>query len=159
VLCRTAALLLIVAGCVRAQAAAADPLHSRECIAARETLARAQQDAVARLEGAPGRLAHARKQAQRACLGRDSGNAQRVGAPDPPIAVAPPMIEAPQPQRGVIATPSSPLLDIPRPSAITICDPGGCWDSEGRRLNRVGPLLLGPRGGACTTQGSVVQCP
>ena len=46
----------------------------------------------------------------------------------------------------------------PRPQAMTMCDPGGCWDSEGRRVNRAGPVLVTPRG-ACVAQGATVQCP
>jgi hypothetical protein len=157
-------LALLVAGplvCASAaQAQSADPLHSPGCAAAREALAQAQEDAAARRAGARAALAAAKENARLACLGRDSGNAQRVGAPDPPIAVPPPMMEPPPPPRTLVApiAPPPPPLQIPRPAAITACDPGGCWDSNGQRLNQLGPMLVGPRG-ACTVQGGVVQCP
>jgi hypothetical protein len=53
--------------------------------------------------------------------------------------------------------PPAPLV-VPRASVITQCDPTGCWDSSGRRLNRVGPGLAGP-GGPCTVQGNSAMCP
>jgi len=43
-------------------------------------------------------------------------------------------------------------------AVVTACDAGGCWDSEGRRLERAGPLLLGPQG-ACTLQGALLNRP
>jgi len=51
-----------------------------------------------------------------------------------------------------------PPLDIPRPATMTTCDPGGCWDANGKRLNQVGPVLIGPRG-PCGMYGGVVTCP
>jgi hypothetical protein len=51
-----------------------------------------------------------------------------------------------------------PALAIPRPTVITTCDPGGCWDSAGHRLNNLGPMLVGPRG-PCTLQGGIANCP
>jgi hypothetical protein len=164
-LCRTAALLAglfsVAAACAPA-VQTTDLLHSPECAAAREALAGAQQDALARTAEAKDKLAVARKRAQLACLGPENSRGERVGAPDPPIAVPPPVIEATPPQHAAIVVPPAPppALAIPRLSAsITSCDPGGCWDSEGRRLNQVGPMLVGPRGGACAVQGGVVQCP
>jgi hypothetical protein len=71
------------------------------------------------------------------------------------IAVPPPVIDGPRPP--ALNAPAPPL-EIPKAAALTNCDPGGCWDSEGRRLDRVGPVLTGPRG-ACTEQAGVVRCP
>lgn len=82
---------------------------------------------------------------------------QRSGAPYPPISVPPPVISVPRPQPAPSTAPPQPQLVIPRPAAITACDPGGCWDSDGRRLNQVGPILMGPQG-PCSTQGGVVSC-
>ncbi len=69
------------------------------------------------------------------------------------------MIAAPAaaPTLPPVALPAPPLA-IPRPTVITTCDPAGCWDSDGRRLNNMGPLLMGPRG-PCTLQGGVANCP
>jgi hypothetical protein len=44
------------------------------------------------------------------------------------------------------------------PKSITSCDALGCWASDGTRLQRVGPNLLGPRG-FCSAPGGVLQCP
>jgi hypothetical protein len=44
------------------------------------------------------------------------------------------------------------------PLGATACDPGGCWASDGTRLQRVGPQLLGPRG-FCSLQGGLLHCP
>lgn len=66
-----------------------------------------------------------------------------------------PVIETVHPP--VPALPPAPV-EAPRPAALTTCDPGGCWDSRGKRLDSVGPLLVGPRG-ACDVQGGVVLCP
>lgn len=160
-ICRTAALVPALVLCAGVHAQGADPVHSHECTAARQALALAQQDALAKLDGAKDRLASARKHAQLACLGGESGHAHRVAAPDPPIRVPPPVMQAPQPQHALVApAPAPPApVSVSRPSAITTCDPGGCWDSQGQRLNRVGPVLIGPRGNACTVQGGLVQCP
>ena len=75
-----------------------------------------------------------------------------------PIAVKPPTIDVPA--AAVPPAPATPAQPPPRSRApvLTACDPGGCWDSEGRRLNRAGAVLLGP-GGACSTSGVTVQCP
>ena len=42
--------------------------------------------------------------------------------------------------------------------AVTACDPNGCWTSEGTRLPRMGPQLMGPNG-LCTAQGGFAYCP
>jgi hypothetical protein len=154
------AVALFIGSSAGARAPSADPLHSPECQAAREALAQAQADAASHRNGTREALATAREDARLACLGRDSGNAQRVGAPEPAIVVPPAVMEPPPAPRAVVVMPPAPAppLQIQRPAAITACDPGGCWDSNGQRLNQLGPLLVGPHG-ACTVQGRVVQCP
>jgi hypothetical protein len=154
-----AALLLVLApaGALWAQVpGAADPLNSSECAAAREELEK--------VLGEPGRkarddrLLRARQKAVDACLGRDSGSRERAGAPQPAQVVPPvlPSVRPDQPPLPAIA-PAPPPLAPPR-AAITTCDPAGCWDSEGRRLNNMGTFLIGPRG-LCTLQGGVLNCP
>lgn len=44
------------------------------------------------------------------------------------------------------------------PAGIAACDATGCWTSDGRRLQRTGPVLLGPRG-FCTLNGTLLACP
>jgi hypothetical protein len=134
-----------------------DPLHSPECLRARAELDAALGAPQARHSR---RLERARHAAKQACLGSEPGTRQRTGAPDPPQAVPAPTLPralaAPTPAPTL--TLPAPPLTIPRATAITTCDPGGCWDSEGRRLNQMGPQLVGPRG-VCTVQGGVVTCP
>jgi hypothetical protein len=55
-------------------------------------------------------------------------------------------------------TSAPPPLQIPKPTPVTTCDAGGCWDSGGRHLERIGPQLVGPRG-ACSVQADAAQCP
>ncbi|MEJ6023339.1 hypothetical protein [Ramlibacter sp. PS4R-6] len=146
---------LCAAAAWAAHAQSPDPLHSPECDAARVVPERALDDASARKAGAGETLTRARRAAIEACLGRDDAPRERSGAPYPSIAVRPPALEGP---RLATVPPPAPPLDVGRAAAITTCDPGGCWDSEGRRLTIVGPVLVGPRG-ACTAQSGVVHCP
>lgn len=90
-------------------------------------------------------------------------DARRPGATvQQPVVVKPPVIEVPQSQPAPVAVAPPPPPAITRPPVITTCDAGGCWDSDGRRLNRAGPVLIGP-GGACSGSASAtasgVQCP
>ena len=141
---------LCVVALVPLQAIAADPLKSEACgerLAALQS-ARQQEPGSARVEAL-------RQQATRACLG-GGGEARR---PSPtaqaPVAVPPPTITA-EPAQPVPPRPPAPPIE--QPPVVTSCDPGGCWDSTGTRLNRAGPQLIGPRG-ACTTVGATVYCP
>jgi hypothetical protein len=150
-------LALVLAAAV-AHAQPGDPLHSPECGIAREQLERALDDASRKVAGSRERLVVARKQAVEACLGRESGERVRSGAPDPAIAVAPPVMQPPHapPVPAVVASPPPPVY-VP-PPVVTTCDATGCWDSNGQRANNLGPMLVGPRG-ACTVAGGVVHCP
>lgn len=151
--------LFLVAACglgFAAVAGAPDPIHSRDCEAARARLEHALDEAAGKRAGADARLALARKQAGEACLGSDTGARVRVGAPDPAITVRPAEIEAPRTLP--VAPPTPPLPAPAAPAAVTTCDPGGCWTSDGTRVNRIGSQLIGPRG-ACTLQAGQVQCP
>jgi hypothetical protein len=140
-----------------AQTPDADPLSSSECVAAREELDKAISEPAGSRQARSERLARARQRAALVCLGRESAR-ERAGAPQPPQAVPPPVVGVrPAQAAPAIATPQPPLA-IPRAAAITTCDPAGCWDSEGRRLNNMGPLLMGPRG-LCTIQGGLLNCP
>ena len=138
---------------IAVQAQAQDPLKSPECAQALEELnaARAAQPPdTARAETL-------RKAAARACLGlteeaRPSGRAAQA-----PLRVPSPVITPPR--RPAIA--EGPVIApevIKRPPVLTSCDPGGCWDSNGTRLNRAGPNLIGP-GGVCSQHGAFLNCP
>jgi len=142
------ALLALAPAMVLADERPADPLGSARCLAARADL-----DALLAPPAAP----LAQQLLAQACLGGAEEPRQRSGAPQPPLAV-PPAIASPRlPAAPSIPAPP-PALSIPRPTAVTTCDPGGCWDSQGRRLNQMGPLLVGPHG-VCTTHGALVNCP
>jgi hypothetical protein len=138
-------------------AQSADPLKSTECKAALgelEAVLGEKTQGPVRAQ----RVAAARRQAALACLGRGGESGVRSGAPNPPQTVPPPAIAAAPPVPPRPANAPAPPLAIPRPTVITTCDPAGCWDSEGRRLDNLGPLLMGPRG-PCTAQGGLANCP
>ncbi|HYD74417.1 hypothetical protein [Ramlibacter sp.] len=149
-----AALLLASLSVLPAQGGADDPLKSPACgrsIAALEA-ARTGPAGAAAVEGL-------RRQATQDCLGGSGARTRPSPTTQPPVSVAPPVVDVPQPPPApVAAPPPPPPVDIERPAVITSCDAAGCWTSDGVRLNRSGPLLLGP-GGACVTSGHVVRCP
>lgn len=162
-----------------ATASSGDPLHAPECERALAALQSAEESASApsghgahsaphaAASGATGhasaidpRLAAARRDVARQCLEarEDPPRAGRLA--EPPI-VVPPVAGA-----GVPPPPSTPPTTMPArippvqpPVAITTCDTGGCWTSDGKRLQRLGPTLLGPRGSTCSVVGAVVHCP
>lgn len=156
--------IALIAGalvCVLAsQAQAADLLDSPECHAARERLDVAEAAAVRGLVDKAA-LGKARERTALACFGRPPDQPQGERAPQPVRAVppitgpVPPM--PPRPATPPGAEPLPPVV-VPRAPVITTCDPAGCWDSNGNRLNRVGPDLIGPRG-PCTVQGNLANCP
>jgi hypothetical protein len=148
---------LLLAAPLATQAQPRDPLSSGECMAARAELEAALADNVSNSRARAQRLAAARKQAAVACLGPSSGERERSGAPQPVQVVPPPLIAAPSVPPPAPPPAPPPQLTIPRPAVITTCDPAGCWDSDGQRLNQMGPILMGPRG-PCSLQGGVVTC-
>ena len=101
-----------------------------------------------------------RRAAARACLGG-------TGDPPPPAqhyvvprAAVPPPAPA-RPSAPTAAPPAAPVVSMPRttqPPVITSCDGGGCWTSDGSRVQRDGPAVRGPTG-ACALQGLAVRCP
>ena len=173
------ALIAAVVSCGRATAAPGDPLESAECRRALAEL-NTEEAAVAEASRASGgvtandrrvidaKLAPARRQAAKTCLARRADPEPRASPPlvrpapivGEPLAVAPasrpPSTAAtPRAPQAALAPPAAPA---DKPYAITSCDSGGCWANDGTRLQRVGPTLWGPRG-ACSVQGSLVQCP
>jgi hypothetical protein len=126
-------------------------------------------------------LEAARRAASVACLGGPGdppGRRQRFG--EPPVSV-PPVMPPPVDRR--VAPPGAPGTERrdappgpaaqappPRPpvasravpprgpTSITSCDALGCWASDGSRLNRMGPDLVGERG-VCRAHGKLLRCP
>ena len=147
------ALAALLAFDANAAAPAGDPLKSDAC---GRHLAALQAARAAGSDTSPARVEALRREATQACLG-GSGDARR---PSPtaqaPIVVPPPTVALPRSIPPVV--PTLPAPPIERPAVITSCDSGGCWDSNGTRLNRAGPMLIGP-GGACVATGLQVHCP
>ena len=144
------------------QAEPVDPLGSDACKQALATL-QAQDDAAAAAADPRAGLAQLtvlRHDAAHACLGTAAdlpSAAQRLA--QPPVAVAPVSSLTIAPHVVAPAIPSAPLsrpAGLPR--VITGCDVSGCWASDGSRLNRAGPNLIGP-GGLCRVQGTQLLCP
>ena len=176
---RILCLLVVAFGCGErafATAASGDPIEAPQCQRALAALQSAEQSASASLaqgvhsvaraaSGSAGRrapaidprLAAARRDVARECL------EAREDPPRPGRLAERPVVV--QPVGGAGVPPPAPATTMParvppvQPAvAITSCDAGGCWTSEGTRLQRLGPTLLGPRG-ACSVVGAVVHCP
>lgn len=131
-----------------------DPMHSPRCEAARAEL----DTLLGQPRASRERLEQARRRAAQACLGATNTVRERSGAPEPPQVVPPTIGVQRQPVAPPAIEPAPAPPAVPRPTAITTCDAAGCWDSDGRRLNRMGPLLVGP-GGVCQGLGAIVNCP
>jgi len=162
------AAMLLAALPAAAQTGSAPPapaaIDSVECRTARAQLDTATAAATGRSDATAAALRSARERAARDCFGR-GGDVQGLRAPAPAVRV-PSTSPSTAPGAGSYARPSAlssptlapPPVAVPRAGLITQCDATGCWDSNGQRLNRVGPLLNGP-GGPCTVQGSSAVCP
>jgi hypothetical protein len=100
-----------------------------------------------------------RKRVADACLGGITASpppSQHTWVAPPPPPRATPVVPAARvasPQLG-----SEPLLRWQPPVTVTHCTGATCTTSDGSTLTRVGPTLVGPRG-ACTLQGSFLNCP
>jgi hypothetical protein len=94
-----------------------------------------------------------------ACLGARPdlmGAPPRAAQPAPAATPGARPNAAPPTARPVQSTAPAPTAAPLR--SVTSCDALGCWSSDGTRLQRVGPNLLGPRG-FCSVQGAVLNCP
>jgi hypothetical protein len=157
-----ATLLVLMTG---APADAAPPAatgspKSAICVQALDTLREQEDRAIAatreRIDAARQRMLQARRTAALACLGEPGDDAApQPGRIEAPTAAAPRAAPAPR-LRQPAARAAVPAPPVPR--TLGACDTNGCWTSDGVRLQRVGPQLLGP-GGFCSTAGATVQCP
>ena len=135
----------------------ADPLKSRACLDSVERLE------ASRADKAPAAVTEAlRSRAAQVCLGgstpgRGLGSAATVGAAR---GHSSPARRLPEPSGRPSPSPTSPPppVHIDRPSILMNCDAAGCWDSDGRRLPRVGEDVIGPRG-RCLPHGASYVCP
>jgi hypothetical protein len=145
------------APCERALAA----LQARES----ELAAAARADAPPRISG-DARWQALRREAARACLGRDgaaaastpAASAPRTPSASPPIAVPPVAVPpAPAPPAPAQRGAPPPMPGHKPPPFVTSCDPLGCWTNEGARLPHTGRNPLDARV-RCSVQGQIVVC-
>jgi hypothetical protein len=152
----------------------ADALQSPACLSALEALTQAEDEA----HGTPGvpaapegganaprpaaALVAARRNVAQACLGTEDTTPPRERY-SPPVAVE--RLQQPGPPSPppgpVQRPPVQPVSPAPRPDPLhmtTLCDATGCWTNDGIRLQRQGPVLMGPRG-PCLQIGAVLNCP
>jgi hypothetical protein len=141
------------------------PAHARElldapaCRRAMDTLD-AREAAAAKDRAARPAWESARRQAALACLGGRDRAASAVRRAAQPSFTTPPARPG-VPITIPVPTPSAAPPAVPRPApplTVTACDATGCWASDGSRLQRVGPNLLGPQGQACSTSGTLLHC-
>jgi hypothetical protein len=96
------------------------------------------------------------------CFGREPDSAVSRRAAAPPAAAVPLVGgQGPTPARAAAAAPAlpPPPVDVQRSTFTTVCDTGGCWDSNGARLNGLpGAPLTGPRGTCTTSPSGAVNC-
>jgi hypothetical protein len=157
------AVLSLATAAAPAFAQSGSPLDSPACRRALDTLDVRESAAAQERGNAAARAAveTARRQAASACLGvADSAASAPQRAAPAPVVVTPSAAQPrlPAPARPATApTPSPPRATAP-PVTLNACDATGCWASDGTRLLRAGPNLIGPRG-ICTTSGPFVQCP
>jgi hypothetical protein len=135
--------------------AQADPLKSEACATALQQLDAARRDKAANTEAL-------RQAASQACLGA-SAPARPLSRGTQPAAAAE-LVRVPAARPSPVPAPLAPPAQtrgpvaVDRPLAVTQCDAGGCWDPQGRRLDRVGDQLIGPRG-PCLPQAGGFACP
>lgn len=99
-------------------------------------------------------------------------NAPSVSASAPGAAASRAATARPTPYSAPVAVPPATVPTTPRPPSVAVptplrppptqstqCDAGGCWSSDGQRLNRVGPNIVAPGGAVCSEVAGVVRCP
>ncbi len=100
-----------------------------------------------------------RRQAARACLGREgAASAPLRHSAQPPIEV-PSVVVLPAPTEVAPAQRRAPppLPGYKPPVTVMSCDPLGCWTSDGARLPHTGRNPLDARV-RCSVQGQIVMC-
>jgi hypothetical protein len=148
-------LSLLLAAC---SAAAGDLMDSPACVAAMKALqqeeGRMQADTSDKT-----RWLQLRQLAAKACLGPAADSrAPRRATATAPISVLPSTAGRVPSRPGASPATEVPAVRQDTVRAITSCDAAGCWTSDGSRVQRMGPDLVGPRG-ICTVQGAVISCP
>lgn len=98
-----------------------------------------------------------RRRAALACLDGPPDAPPRAGVAASPMPAAAPRRPMPPPAAPTTGAAAAPPSARP-PLTLTSCDALGCWTSDGTRLQKIGPSLLGPAG-PCTATGGFVRCP
>lgn len=165
---RRSAWIALCAAWVAVPAGAAPSPTSAACQHALDELRAIESRVIAARQGAASaplpvdELKARRADAARACLGGRGDPPPPTARALPPLTLPPRSAVAPLPApatRPVAPpTPLAPPPPPPKPVAITQCDAGGCWASDGIWRPKVGGTLGGPRG-LCSTQGAVAHCP
>ncbi len=154
--------VLSIVAAFAAGPAAARP-GSPACGAALAELERREQALLALPADARGaqrpRVIEQQRRAAMACLGGPPDAPPRAGLAAAPISAAP----ATAPVARPLPAPSASSAVVPAPPArppgtVGSCDALGCWASDGTRLQKIGPSLLGP-GGLCTVTAGFLRCP
>lgn len=149
--------MLLAAGAALAQT---DPLQAPECRAAMAALDAAERAPQASASSPA--LAEARRRAARECLGARADPAPAARRAEPPVAVPPPAWPAPPrlppPTPTPTPLPAAPAARPLPPPAVISCDAASCLTTDGQRLPRAGPVLIGPQG-HCSVQAGVLACP
>jgi hypothetical protein len=154
-------------------AQAPDTVQSPACrqalaeVQAQETAAlnarNAKSPASAPAGPSPDALLAMRERAARICLGPGTtGPSPSQRTVQQPITVPPansprPTVTVPTAPTPTTTAPVVPLRSEPLLTVVS-CDATACWASDGSRLEKSGPNLIGPRG-VCTLQGAVLRCP
>ena len=108
-------------------------------------------------------LGDLRQRAVRLCLGgADKPPGPRAAQPAATLAPPAPVPALHLPSGpGTATAPATRWPTLPATPTLGACDAAGCWASDGSRLNRLGPVLLAPGGGAgtvCSPQGAALRC-
>ncbi len=141
---------------------AMDVVKAREAQALQARAAAASSVGDGALRAAQAQLQASRESAARICLGATDATPMPQATARDPVTVPPVSQPRPLPQRPPpLVAPPPPVIN-PTPASVPLtvvaCDPSACWASDGSRLERAGPTLVGPRG-ACTLQGVQLRCP
>lgn len=163
--------LLLLLSAPLAVAQSDETLRSPECLAALAALTQQEDAIIARRKAAAPNLPvqqsplpELQRAAARACLGSGAALAPNPARRFPsPVALpggfrpgdVPATATVPDARRAPVEL--APVRQAPLVS-VTGCDAQGCWASDGTRVQRLGPMLLGPRG-YCTQVGAVLTCP
>ncbi len=175
--------MLVVTAQAQTQVQASELLRTPECRAALAALTQEEDALIARggagnaraasapsapsapsTTSTPSNLPQRQRAAAQACLGTAAAASAASGPKRSPAPFPLPGVVRPATvQPGSVRPPAGPapgMAPIRQAPLVTLgaCDAQGCWASDGTRVQRLGPVLLGPRG-YCTQTGTFLHCP